>query len=397
MMKILMYTSLLLTTFTLQAQDFKETTDVVDAQAKITRGLINNVMDEIETEEVEMGFEVDDYYDQVQQFKNEANDVMINFEEQMQEQVFNPARKLISEYNSVFNSRVFSSIQKSEILRELKQNMDEKFTALSVKYQSLIEKLYSFGGLDLNKDFYRLELSKKYDEIKTTDNDYSDQKFNLEVTVQLTPKSPIRKMTLHFDRTMVFEAGLGEKIRNSILKIDGVRISHNSSLEYKSAFNRKCKNPLLFKSYCEYKLNFEKLFSLIEGELESLKVIRVVDQFQELAQGRCESKMCKYLRVADYKKFLVNVNTKFDKEIKFKLADKKIASIKNKQMSEQERSSFDGLDEIYNIIVYNSEFKYGREYHSEYRSLADDESGETKYYLDDKFGKLLYVLTNLDK
>ena len=170
MMKILMYTSLLLTTFTLQAQDFKETTDVVDAQAKITRGLINNVMDEIETEEVEMGFEVDDYYDQVQQFKNEANDVMINFEEQMQEQVFNPARKLISEYNSVFNSRVFSSIQKSEILRELKQNMDEKFTALSVKYQSLIEKLYSFGGLDLNKDFYRLELSKKYDEKKTTDN-----------------------------------------------------------------------------------------------------------------------------------------------------------------------------------------------------------------------------------
>ena len=66
-------------------------------------------------------------------------------------------------------------------------------------------------------------------------------------------------------------------------------------------------------------------------------------------------------------------------------------------MSEQERSSFDGLDEIYNIIVYNSEFKYGREYHSEYRSLTDDESGETKYYLDDKFGKLLYVLTNLDK
>ena len=392
-MKELIYTSLLLTIFPLQAQEFKETTDVVDAQVKITRGLIDNIMEEIQTEQVDMGFDVDDYYAQVQNFKNEANEVMINFEDQMQEQVFNPAKKLISEYNNVYNSNVFSSIQKTEILRELKKNIDEEFTVLSAKYISLVQELYAFGGLSLDGDFYKLELNKKYDEFKSKDKDYSSKKHELEVTIQVTPTSPVKKLVIEFHFDKIVETHSNGKKVNETNRLDNDWIQFHT--EYRNNYIMESRDPLIGRFYYLYKLNFEKLFNLVKNKLESFKIFPLVDRFQQRAQGRCETKMCKYLRAADYKKFLLNVNIELDKRIIFKLADKKSAVIENKLKNSEYETVTGDFDDIYEVL--NSRFIFGHDFYSFKFSLTHDESGATINDLDENFAKLLYILTNTDE
>ncbi len=388
-MKKLICTSLLLTIFTIQAQEFKETTDVVEAQVKITKGLIDNIMNDIQTEQADVGFEVDDYYEQVQDFKNEVNEVMINFEDQLQEQVFNPAKKLISEYNNVYNSSAFSQIQKTEILRELKSNIDEKFIDLSSKYKTLVQELYTFGGLNLNEDFYRFEFSKKNDSFTSTDSDYSSKKHEVEVTIQVTPTSPVRKIVLNFNSDMILATSFDKQIK--IHQLDGVWVSDHEG--YSKAYIRNCKDPMFRKYYCSYEINFEQLFSLVKKNHQTLKLITIVDRYQERVQGKCQTNMCKYLRSADYKKFLINVNSEFDKRINFRLADNEIAAIETKHWRGDRNSITDSFDGIFDVI--GSHFTFGQDFVSEYKALKNGESGQDTYDISKDFGKLLYLLTTL--
>lgn len=276
-----------------------ETTAEMEAQITVTKGHIDNLVQEIQNTNVTTDFNARDYWNQLPAFQRKVEQTMIDFENRMESEVFSKVSGLIDQYNKVYLSQSFSKSQKEIILKERKENLSNEFEKLSMRYQELIDDVYKLTFA--NKDAFKgnLILPKQ---------DYWAVKYQSEVTVNYN-----------------IQIGSSNKLISKSVNLT----NPNCKKSHKCSFNTGIEAGRFGKksrSYITYQMS-KYLPAISPVEFLSKDGYDAV-VLPYISSG-CQSIICMNLKTADVLSLHELTSDKIDRHIRFKLADKTVVILKS--------------------------------------------------------------------
>lgn len=287
-----------------QAQDVIQTTSEINAQATITRGNIDNVLERMAESRPSSQFRATDYHAQNSDFQSKLEAALVKFEDTLTKDIFAKAAFWMDQYNSVYASSEFTPEQKAILLAQRMENLKNQFKTLSTEYQAAINKVY---GLVPNFDLalnYSKTTSKRI--CAETDSD-SVSVFYSSAGKTVGGKAKIALNAYDHDDNDYLDIILDGKMFQQRL--------YNGQTRSWVSFD----SQIICKKRYTTVIDFSKMIETYPNLLSGLNS-QLYPKVYPAIKGKCRSSICLGLRSGDLVNLLTQVKTKIDRNISMKLA-----------------------------------------------------------------------------
>lgn len=272
----------------------------VDAQITITRGGIDNLIDNMNTKKEDTPFNIEDYLSQTQEFKNKVESILANFENVLEKDILPKAKYLMDQYNFVYASTNYSVEQKQILLPQMKNKATKEFAELTKLYQKSLGDVYALIPNIMVEP--RIEVFPK----NGTYNIYKD----MEQTVTVN---------YYFGNTK-----LSSSFNVRLEKVEGTRVRQVVFRNKKTEAGRVLDyfTGVIDSTEKKNHVNINYVTVVQQLSISTDLDNRVYNEINyPLYKGSCKTKMCVGLRTGDYSNLAAMINKMLDRDIKLKLVD----------------------------------------------------------------------------
>lgn len=305
-------------TSNLWAANAIETTEVINAQTQITKGYIDNLLDQVSQKKMDSQFNAKDYLDQTQEAQNKVEAAMLQFETVLEKDILPKASFWIDQYNAIYKSKDYSEEQKRILLSQRFVNLNKQFDLLSVSYKAAIKNVYGLVPFAKEPITYNLSMnSKSYDPTKNA-TEVAKMSLAYEGKTYVSQNFTMNLKKIDDGGSATVQFVTADKKVDA--KDGSYGFSYDSSQTAKVLFNKS-------RWYFVH-VDYEKAASDL-GVKDSL----VDDMYKKVVyqkiKGSCVSSICVGLKSAEYTNLLIMIRKLIDRDINLKLADGNTLSIES--------------------------------------------------------------------